>query len=52
MITIQENDRKKFMELYNGIVKVLKNQKNISPLISANTFDEFMQSLKNAVYEF
>lgn len=46
MIAVQNNDRDKFMELYNGIVKVLKHQKNIAALIEAKTFHQFIHSLQ------
>lgn len=47
MIAVHEQDRDKFMELYNGIVKVLKYQKNISSLIETNSFESFIYSLSS-----
>lgn len=45
MIAVHQEDRKKFMELYDGIVRVLENPQNIKQLVSARTPSEFINCL-------
>lgn len=45
MITVHQQDRKKFMELYNGIVRILENPEKVKHLIACNTYMEFIQCL-------
>ena len=45
MITVQQRDRKNFMELYNGIVQILENPQKVNQLILANTVTEFLKQL-------
>lgn len=45
MITVQQQDRKKFMELYNGIVRILENPEKVKRLVSCDTYQEFIQCL-------
>ncbi len=45
MITVQQQDRKKFMELYNGIVRTLENPEKVKSLVACNTHQEFIQCL-------
>lgn len=45
MIAVQQHDRKKFMELYNGIVQILANPEKIKKLVEANTHIEFINLL-------
>lgn len=47
MITVQQRDRKNFMELYNGIVQILENPKKVNQLILANNVTEFLKQLMN-----
>lgn len=47
MIAVHQEDRKKFMELYDGIVRVLENPQNIKQLVSAHTPSEFIHCLSN-----
>ena len=47
MITVQQRDRKKFMELYNGIVHILENPQKVNKLVLSNTLMEFLNQLMN-----
>lgn len=47
MITVQQRDRKNFMELYNGIVQILENPQKVNQLILADTLTEFLKQLMN-----
>ncbi|MDD3139891.1 MAG: PTS sugar transporter subunit IIA [Lachnospiraceae bacterium] len=46
MIAVQPNDRKEFMELYNGIVQSLEDSEKVTLLVSANTHLDFINYLK------
>lgn len=46
MIAVNANDRKKFMEIYNGIVQTLDTPEKVELLISADTHVEFINYLK------
>lgn len=46
MIAVQQNDRKDFMELYDGIVKCLDNPEKVKLLISSNSHLEFINYFK------
>ena len=46
MIAIKQDERKRFVELYNGIVSALNDQEKIKLLVSANTHLEFINFLK------
>lgn len=46
MIAIKQDERKRFVELYNGIVEALNDQEKIKLLVSANTHLEFINFLK------
>ncbi len=46
MIAVNQKDRKKFMELYDGIVKCLDNPEKVKLLISSNTHLEFIDHFK------
>ena len=48
MITVQQQDRKKFMELYNGIVHILENPEKVNKLVLANTLMDFLNQLMNS----
>ncbi len=45
MISVQRNDRKEFMKIYNGIIKSLKNNKKLQLLIQSNTLSDFISLL-------
>jgi Phosphoenolpyruvate-dependent sugar phosphotransferase system, EIIA 2. len=45
MIAVHQQDRKRFLELYNGIVQILENPEKVNRLISANTHIEFINHL-------
>lgn len=45
MIVVQQSDRKKFMELYNGVVQTLEDQKKIRRLVQADNLMEFINGL-------
>lgn len=45
MITVQRQDRKKFMELYNGIVRILENPEKVKRLVACETYPEFIRCL-------
>jgi len=45
MITVHQQDRKAFMELYNGIVRTLENPEKLQRLIASNNYTEFIQGL-------
>lgn len=47
MIAVHQQDRKKFMELYDGIVQILDDPKNIKQLVGAETPSEFIHCLAN-----
>lgn len=49
MIAVCDKDRSKFMSLYDGLVKVLKEPKNISLLIDCQSFEEFINILEQRV---
>lgn len=46
MIAVNANDRKKFMEIYNGIVQSLDTPEKVELLISADTHVQFINYLK------
>lgn len=45
MITVHPSDRKKFMELYNGIVRTLERPDKVQQLIAAETYSDFIHTL-------
>ncbi|MBS7009449.1 BglG family transcription antiterminator [Anaerostipes sp.] len=47
MIAVHQQDRKEFMELYDGIVRILDNPINIKQLAAAKTPSEFIHRLAN-----
>lgn len=47
MIAVQKDDRKKFMDIYNTIVKILWDKEKANMLARSNTFDEFVFLLKH-----
>ncbi len=46
MIAVQPNDRKEFMEIYDGVVHALDDPQKVKLLISANSHLEFINYLK------
>lgn len=51
MIAVKAEEHELFMELYTGIVRVLKNQKNVSLITSSNTYEDFIQALKDSTLQ-
>lgn len=49
LICIREEDRDKFMELYNGMVKILKKPENVNRLIGSSSFDDFIYRMCNII---
>ena len=45
MLAVQQNDRKKFMELYNGIVQTLEKPEKVNKLVSADSLMFFLEQL-------
>lgn len=45
MLAVQQNDRKKFMELYNGIVQTLEKPEKVNKLVSADNLMFFLEQL-------
>lgn len=46
MITVQRNDRKAFMKIYNGIIQTLCQKEKASALVEADTLMEFIECFK------
>lgn len=46
MIAVQSKDRKNFVQIYDGIIKILLNKDKANKLMRANTVDEFICTLK------
>ena len=46
MLAIQLNDRKEFVNIYNGIIKVLWDKEKCEKLMKANNLSEFLSILK------
>lgn len=46
MLAIQFNDRKEFMNIYNGIIRTLWEKDKIEPLVKANNLIEFLSLLR------
>lgn len=42
LLAVQQSDRKKFMELYNGIVNTLENPEKVQNLVHANDISSFL----------
>lgn len=51
LIAINENDRKDFSKLYESLISILCNEKNVKLLIESSDCDEFIDCLTNLVYE-
>ena len=47
MIAVQKDDRKKFMDIYNTIVKILWDKEKANLLAKSNNFEEFIFLLKH-----
>lgn len=47
MIAVQQNDRKKFMELYNGVVRTLGNPQKVQKLVLADNLIDFVSQFIN-----
>lgn len=47
MIAVQKDDRKKFMDIYNSIVRILWNKEKANLLAKSNNFEEFIFLLKH-----
>ena len=45
MLAVQQNDRKKFMELYNGIVQTLEKPEKVNKLVLADSLMFFLEQL-------
>ena len=45
MLAVQQNDRKKFMELYNGIVQTLEKPEKVNKLVLADNLMDFLNQL-------
>ena len=47
MIAVCKNDRKEFMNIYEGILKVLENKNKIKELLKVETYEEFIDAMKS-----
>lgn len=47
MIAVQQSDRKKFMELYNGVVRTLGDPKKVQKLVLADNLIDFVSQFIN-----
>lgn len=47
MIAVQQKDRKEFMELYEGIIQTMEYPRKVDTLLSAHSFYEFIDLLKD-----
>lgn len=45
MLAVQQNDRKKFMELYNGIVQTLEKPEKVNKLVLSDNLMDFLNQL-------
>lgn len=49
MIAVQQKDRKKFIELYEGIIKTMEDAEKVQRLLSVHDYYEFLAVLKDVM---